>query len=93
MYSACTRAMRFMCRTTQRLSVSWTPAAYFSRGESGAAIRYGITYMVLPADAPRIRSVSLAFISAAGRQLLYTPLSDSLLVATIVRSSERAVSL
>jgi hypothetical protein len=47
----------------------------------------------LPADAPRIRFSSTARISAAGRQLLYTPWSAGLLVATNVRSSERAVSL
>ena len=93
MYSAFTRAIRIMCSTTLRLSVNWTPAAYFSSGEPGGAIRYGITYMVLPAEAPRISPVSFAFISAAGRQLLYTPLSAGSLVATIVRSSERAVSL
>ena len=62
--------MRFMCSTTLRLSVSWTPAAYGSSGEPGAAMRYGITYMVLPLDAPRMRPVSLAFISGAGCQLL-----------------------
>ncbi len=54
----------------QRLSVSCTPAAYFSSGDPGADIRYGITYMVLPADAPVISPVSLAFISPAGYQLL-----------------------
>ena len=40
-----------------------------------------------------ISSTSFGFISAAGRQLLYVPLSRSSLVATIVRSSARAVSL
>jgi len=52
-----------------------------------------MTYIVLPADAPRIRSTRRPFISAAGRQLLYRPLSAGSLVATTVRSSERAVSL
>ena len=52
-----------------------------------------MTYIVLPAEAPVIRPTSLAFISSAGYQLLYTPLSAGSLVATIVRSSERAVSL
>ncbi len=70
MYSAPTRAIRLMCSTTARLSVSCTPAAYFSTGEPGGAIRYGITYMVLPAEAPVIRPVSFSFISAAGYQLL-----------------------
>jgi hypothetical protein len=37
--------------------------------------------------------MSFGFISAEGRQLLYVPLSRSSLVATIVRSSARAVSL
>ena len=37
---------------------------------AGGDIRYGITYMVLPAEAPRISPVSFAFISAAGYQLL-----------------------
>jgi hypothetical protein len=60
---------------------------------AGGAIRYGTTYMVLPADAARIRFFSNARISPAGRQLLYTPWSAGLLVATNVRSSERAVSL
>ena len=59
-----------MCSTTGRLSVSSTPAAYFSSGEPGGAIRYGMTYIVLPADAPRIRSTRIAVISAAGFQLL-----------------------
>ena len=52
-----------------------------------------MTYIVFPSDAPRIRSCSIGFISEAGRQLLETPRSFSSLVATIVRSSERAVSL
>ena len=70
MKSTCTRDMRIMCRTTGRLSVSWTPAAYFSSGAPGGDIRYGITYMVLPAEAPRISPVSFSVISAAGYQLL-----------------------
>ena len=40
-----------------------------------------------------MRSSSSGRISEARCQLLYTPLSAGLLVATIVRSSERAVSL
>ena len=52
-----------------------------------------MTYIVLPAEAPRMRSSSIGRISDAGRQLLYTPWSAGLLVATMVRSSERAVSL
>ena len=39
MYSTPTRAIRFMCSTTLRLSVSSTPAAYRSRGDPGADIR------------------------------------------------------
>jgi hypothetical protein len=70
MKSTCTRAIRFMCSTTARLSVSWTPAAYCSSGAPGGDIRYGITYIVLPAEAPRISPVSFSFISAAGYQLL-----------------------
>ena len=62
--------MRIMCSTTVRWSVSSTPAAYGSSGDPGGAIRYGTTYIVLPADAPRIRSSSSGVISAAGRQLL-----------------------
>ena len=48
--------------------------------------------MVLPAEAPRMLSFCSAVISAASRQLLYRPLSVGVLVATTVRSSERAVS-
>ncbi len=70
MKSTCTRDMRIMCSTTGRLSVSWTPAAYLSSGDPGGDIRYGITYMVLPPEAPRISPISFSFISAAGYQLL-----------------------
>jgi hypothetical protein len=59
-----------MCSTTVRWSVSSTPAAYSSSGEPGGAIRYGTTYIVLPADAPRIRSSSINLIFDAVRQLL-----------------------
>ncbi len=70
MKSTPTRAMRIICSTTARLSVSCTPAAQASSGDLGGDIRYGITYMVLPADAPVISSMSLGFISEAGCQLL-----------------------
>jgi hypothetical protein len=65
-----TLAILIMCSTTVRWSVSSTPAAYSSSGEPGGAIRYGTTYIVLPADAPRIRASSNSCISEAGRQLL-----------------------
>ena len=93
MYSTPTRDMRIMCRTTGRQSVSSTPAAKRSSGELCCDIRYGMTYMVLPAEAPFIRSRWIRVISAEGFQLLYVPLSLSDEVATTVRSSERAVSL
>ena len=70
MYCTPTRAMRIMCSATVRQSVSSTPAAYRSSGDPAGAIRYGTTYMVLPADAPFMRFSSSWRISLAGRQLL-----------------------
>ena len=70
MYSTPTRAIRIMCSATVRVSVSSTPAAYRSSGDPTGAIRYGTTYIVLPADAPRMRPSSSGRISSAGRQLL-----------------------
>ncbi len=70
MYCTPTRAMRIMCSATVRQSVSSTPAAYRSSGDPTGAIRYGTTYIVLPADAPRMRPSSSGRISSAGRQLL-----------------------
>ncbi len=59
-----------MCSTTVRVSVSSTPVAQGASSLPGGAIRYGMTYMVLPREAPRIRSSSIGRISEAGRQLL-----------------------
>ena len=59
-----------MCSTTVRESVSWTPAAHGARVFPGGAIKYGMTYIVLPCIAPRIRSSSSGRIAEAGRQLL-----------------------
>ena len=53
-----------------------------------------MTYIVLPAEAPRIRSVEQLGHLGGGPPVVVDALVVlALLVATIVRSSERAVSL
>ena len=78
--------MRIMCSTTVRWSVSSTPAAYGSSGEPGGAIRYGTTYIVLPADAPRIRSSSSG-LHLRGR----APVVVDALVGRVARRDDRAL--
>ncbi len=70
MKSTPTRDIRIMCMTTVRWSVSWTPAAYASSGDPGGAMRYGMTYIVLPAMAPFMWPSTTGRISEVRRQLL-----------------------
>src|SRR4051812_43671584 len=64
----------------------------WAMGEPSGPIENGTTYIVRPRIEPLKRSVSVAFISAGGRQLLVTPASTSFSEQMNVRSSTRATS-
>src|SRR5687767_2637392 len=79
-----------MFTTTYGESVISTPM--WAIGEPSGPIENGTTYMVRPRIDPSNRPVSVAFISAGGRQLLVTPASSSFSEQMNVRSSTRATS-
>jgi len=85
------RVMMRMLATTYGLSVTSTPTLL--NGESAGPIRYGTTYIVRPAIAPRNSPPTFSLASSGAIQLFVGPASALSRVQMKVTCSVRATSL